>query len=179
MKRRCCDPTVPNYKRYGGRGIKICDEWLRSFKAFSAWALENGYAEGLTIDRLDNDGNYSPENCRWVTHRDQNRNYSRNHKVTYNGKTMCLAEWAEEFGLEPSTVSARIKRGWSVEEALSLDTSNHGNQRLFDKIKRLQNEVKRCRNELCLKCGCYKESHIGACDDCRFRHDGEWRDDLQ
>lgn len=74
MKQRCCNPNRPNYRYYGGRGITICDEWLNSFQAFSTWSMDNGYQEGLSIDRIDYNGNYEPSNCRWVSMKEQAAN---------------------------------------------------------------------------------------------------------
>ena len=116
MIRRCYDTKCRNYNRYGGRGITVCEEWKNSFKAFLNWAVLNGYRKGLTIDRIDNNLGYSPENCRWATHKEQNRNYSRNHIITVNGESMCIADWADKTGIKPATILARIKRGWSVDK---------------------------------------------------------------
>ena len=116
MKRRCNNPKNKRYKVYGGRGIKVCAEWEDSFENFCEWALNSGYSDDLTIDRIDNDKGYSPDNCRWATAAEQNRNYSRNHMITYNGKTQCLADWADEYGIGRSTIIQRIKRGWPLEK---------------------------------------------------------------
>lgn len=116
MKERCYNPHSKSYRRYGERGITICDEWRNSFEAFYEWAVSNGYQEGLTIDRIDNNKGYSPDNCRWVTYKQQNRNYSRNHMITYNGKTQCIADWAEEVGINQATILYRIKAGKTVDE---------------------------------------------------------------
>jgi hypothetical protein len=120
LKGRCLNPKSAAYKRYGGRGITISPEWLNSFECFRDWALANGYAPDLTIDRKNNDGNYEPGNCRWATYKQQNRNYSRVHYVDVDGKQVPLIELAERAGLKPYTVRQRIFRmGWSVERALS------------------------------------------------------------
>ena len=95
MKSRCSNPTKGNYKEYGGRGIKVCEEWLHDFAAFRDWALANGYDDALTIDRIDNDKGYSPDNCRWITQAEQNRNQRTNHMVTYHGETKAIREWAQ------------------------------------------------------------------------------------
>jgi hypothetical protein len=118
MCARCRNPNLKEYKLYGGRGIRVCDEWTDSYEPFRDWALANGYRDDLTIDRIDNDGNYEPENCRWATHAEQARNRSSNHLLTY-GKTQLLQAWAEEVGLRPETIRRRLKLGWSVERALT------------------------------------------------------------
>ena len=117
MRERCRCITNKRYSRYGGRGIKVCDEWNNSYLVFQKWALENGYKEGLTIDRINNDGNYEPDNCRWVDYNIQNNNFSRNKNYTYNGKTQSLSQWARELGLHRNTLDYRLSKGWSVEEA--------------------------------------------------------------
>lgn len=120
MKERCYRPTSGAYPRYGGRGIVICAEWLNDFAAFREWSEGNGYRHDLTIDRRDNDGNYSPANCRWATKAEQNRNYSRVHMVEIDGRMVPLIDLAEKAGLKPYTVRQRIFRfGWSIERALT------------------------------------------------------------
>ena len=119
MKSRCNTPTNYHYKWYGARGIKVCKEWNDSFQNFKAWALENGYQEDLLLDRIDNDGDYTPENCRWATMAEQCRNRRTNVNLTYNGKTMCLCDWSKETGIAESTISNRINHGWSIEKALT------------------------------------------------------------
>jgi hypothetical protein len=118
FKRRCRDPNHAAYKNYGGRGIYVCDEWKEDFLVFYEWARANGYKEGLSIDRIDNNGPYSPENCRWATDKEQNRN-SRNIKLyTYKGEDKCIAEWAEEYNMRPDTLHHRLQK-MSIEEALT------------------------------------------------------------
>ena len=119
MKSRCNNPNNKSFKRYGDKGIKVCDEWVTSFKSFYDWALTAGYKDGLTIDRIDNSKGYNPDNCRWVTSSEQNRNYSRNHLITYNGRTQCLTDWADELGINRATLLMRLKRGKTVEQAFS------------------------------------------------------------
>lgn len=119
MKERCNNPNNKAFPRYGGRGISVCSEWSDDFAAFSAWANAAGYADGLTIDRVDNDGDYGPENCRWCSHAEQNRNYSRNRLLTVHGETKCLTDWADTLGINRATLLFRIKSGIPLEEALT------------------------------------------------------------
>lgn len=109
MKKRCEKPGFPYYERYGGRGIKICEEWQDKSNFFD-WAMQNGYEEGLQIDRIDNDGDYCPENCRWVTPKVNSRNTCRTVFITYRGETKSLQEWAEIMGIHPETLRSRHKR---------------------------------------------------------------------
>lgn len=118
MRERCNNPHNKRYDRYGARGIKVTDEW-NSFENFYKWAMDNGYKEGLTIDRKNNDGMYEPLNCRWVTRKEQNRNYSRNHLITYNGETHCIAEWGELTGVNPATIRKRLINNKPLEEVFS------------------------------------------------------------
>ena len=120
MRLRCYDEKNIAYHRYGGRGITICDEWKNDVKAFYDWATANGYKDSLTIDRIDNDGNYCPENCRWATIKEQASNRRSNILVTHNGKTQTMKEWANEVGIPYKVVWARVQKlGWSAERALT------------------------------------------------------------
>lgn len=124
IKKRCYNPNTKFYYCYGARGIKVCDEWLKDFKTFYDWAMANGYDENAkiyqcTIDRINVNGNYSPENCRWVTQKVQNRNSRHNHLITYNNETHCLTEWGEIKNISPDKIRQRLKRKWSIERALN------------------------------------------------------------
>ena len=118
---RCCNPNTINYKRYGARGITMCEEWLnkervitdlglstKGWITFKTWALNNGYQEGLTIDRIDNNKGYSPDNCRWVNHKTQANNRSSNRFITYKGKTQTMKQWSEELGIDYRVMTQRI-----------------------------------------------------------------------
>lgn len=118
VKSRCFNSNVSEYDRYGGRGITICKEWEKSYEAFQEWALNNGYKENLTLDRKDNNGNYEPQNCRWATAKQQNRNRRDNHYVTINGETKTCSEWAETSGVHIQTFLKRIRNGISGTELL-------------------------------------------------------------
>lgn len=133
MKRRCYNKNCKDYINYGGRGITVCDEWKnaekvcthygiwsKGWKAFESWALLNGYREGLTIDRIDNNKGYSPDNCRWVDKKVQSNNRNYCNLVTYNGKTQNLKQWCEELDLNYKTVHMRIMRGWTIERAFTI-----------------------------------------------------------
>jgi hypothetical protein len=111
MKKRCYKQNHRYYARYGGRGITVCDEWKKSSKAFFEWALANGYEEHLTLDRIDNDKGYYPDNCRWANEIEQNNNKGSNIIVEINGKIQTLAQWATETGVSYQTIYKRYKRG--------------------------------------------------------------------
>lgn len=118
MLERCYNKNNKSYRNYGAKGIVVCDEW-KEFKPFADWALKNGYDDTLTIDRIDSKKNYCPENCRWCDRKTQNNNTSRNHYITYKGKTQTMAQWAEETGISYNAIKSRLnKHHWSVERAL-------------------------------------------------------------
>lgn len=121
MKERCINQDDKSYWRYGGRGIKICDEWLgeSGFDNFNNWSILNGYNENLTIDRIDVNGNYEPSNCRWATWRTQANNKRNNRYITYDGTTKTLSEWSQQFGIGEATIRARLNRGWDIDKALN------------------------------------------------------------
>lgn len=116
MKNRCYKADDPKYYRYGARGITICEEWLSSFRAFYDWAMANGYEDGLSIDRINNDGNYSPENCRWATNTEQQNNKSTNRLVSYNGELMTIADAARAANIPMPTLWWRMKNGWNEDK---------------------------------------------------------------
>jgi hypothetical protein len=117
MKTRCLNKRSRLYKWYGGRGISICDPWLE-FKSFSDWALKSGYNDRLTIDRINVDSNYCPHNCRWVTNKVQSRNKTNTRWYTIKGIELPLIDWCTIYKIGFQTVSARLHRGMSIEEAL-------------------------------------------------------------
>lgn len=120
MIRRCCEKTNAKYKNYGKRGICVCKEWRDDKSAFFQWARESGYSEELTLDRVDVNKGYSPDNCRWATQKQQANNKTNNTQLSYGEETHTLSEWADITGISRATISARINEyGWSVDEALS------------------------------------------------------------
>lgn len=120
MKHRCYSIKNKSYENYGGRGIKICEEWLDNPESFVEWATQNGYCKGLTIDRIDNNGDYSPENCRWVDRKVQALNTRHNTVIKYNGESKTLCEWADEYNLKPSTLCYRIyTAGWDFKRSIT------------------------------------------------------------
>ena len=123
MKNRCRNKNVSSYKYYGERGISLCDEWNESFESFAKWSMENGYAENLSIDRIDPNTGYEPSNCRWVDSVTQANNKRTNHLLTYNGETKTVAEWARKTGLPYNVLTRRISLGWTTERALTTPKS--------------------------------------------------------
>ena len=117
MRRRCNSPTSHRYEHYGRRGIKVCDEW-NDYAAFHKWAYENGYHEGLTIDRVDVNGDYKPDNCRWTTMKVQSNNKRNSKIVEINGETKSLTEWADFSNKSYWTLRSRYDKGVRGEELL-------------------------------------------------------------
>lgn len=118
MKTRCCNPNNSKFKYYGARGIKVCDRWLDSFENFLADMGE--CPENMTIDRIDNNGDYEPGNCRWVTLTEQSRNRSNVKQFTINGKTQCLNQWIKEVGMTFNKARRRLSQGLTIEETLGF-----------------------------------------------------------
>ena len=126
MKQRCLNPTAHAYDQYGGRGITICDEWKTDYLAFKEWSINNGYADNLSIDRIDNYKGYSPENCRWATRKEQQRNRRDTRFATLTGETKSLAEWEEITEIGKRVLWSRLfVCGWSDEKALTTPTQSH------------------------------------------------------
>lgn len=118
MLNRCNDPKNKEYKNYGARGISVCEEW-RDFNSFFKWATSNGYSDSLTIDRINVNKGYSPDNCRWADLHTQARNKTNNRVFSLNGETMVLEDWSKRLGVDSSTIRCRLKQGWSIEDALT------------------------------------------------------------
>lgn len=127
MMGRCNNPNAHEYANYGGRGIGVCNEW-NTFENFYDWAMQNGYSDELTIDRIDPNGNYEPSNCRFVDMKHQQRNRRNNVNVTYNGETHCLSEWAEIIGIGYGTLLKRRDANWSTEDMLTRPVQVHMNR---------------------------------------------------
>lgn len=117
---RCTRPTIRSWDRYGGRGITVCDAW-QDFTGFRDWAMANGYADDLTLERVDNDGNYQPDNCKWIPRADQARNRGNSLRLEWDGQTKTLSDWIKDPRAVVSyhTAYGRIQRGWNVEKAVT------------------------------------------------------------
>lgn len=122
MKQRCSNPHTRRYDRYGGRGISVCDEWQASYLVFKEWAIANGYSPGLEIDRKDNDGDYSPDNCRFVTRQQNMLNLGCHRVLTAFGETKCLREWSRDprCSISDSALWDRVVSGWPHESAITM-----------------------------------------------------------
>ena len=118
MKQRCYNPKRKDYHSYGGRGITICDEWLDNFIEFEKWSLANGYDDTLSIDRIDNDGNYCPENCRWATRKEQDHNRPNVNLYYINGEEYTTFEICEKYRIDPKMLKRRLKRGLMIQDAI-------------------------------------------------------------
>lgn len=125
MKSRCNNPNISKYRRYGGRGISVCDEW-EHYEPFKNWAIENGYSDNLMIDRIDNDGNYEPSNCRWVTNKENCNNRSTCHYLTVGGETHTLSEWSDITGIPSRRLWMRTKCGVDEDRILTKGDLRYG-----------------------------------------------------
>lgn len=158
MKARCYRVSGRGYEHYGGRGIRICDEWLNSYEAFAKWARENGYSDDLSIDRIDVNGDYTPDNCRWVDVYVQANNRTDNVFLTVDGKTKTMSEWSRVTGINKKTIEERLKRGMSDEEAVKTPlydpkTANIGKRFNHLIIMEYIRTEKHCNYFLC-RCDC-------------------------
>lgn len=139
IKSRCYSEGSTGYHNYGKRGIKMCDEWKSNFLSFKDWAIKSGYREEVlssgknkwTIDRINNDGDYEPLNCRWVTIKTQSRNRRTNKTYEYNGKQMCLVELAEICGLSKDALRYRLNAGYSLKDAMFTKLNQNKGRKLY------------------------------------------------
>jgi hypothetical protein len=130
MKQRCNDPNAKDYKKYGGRGITVCERWDKSFMAF--WEdMKNTYQDCLSLDRINNNGPYSPENCRWATKKVQANNTRVNKYVNTPDGKVTVSEAARRSGLIPGSVFSRLRRGWTITDALSIPMNKNRRRSLM------------------------------------------------
>ena len=125
MKDRCTLESVSAFKHYGGRGISVCDEW-KDYQVFHDWAMASGYKEGLSLDRIDVNGNYEPSNCRWASKCVQANNTRSNRLICYNGVSHTMSEWSKILGIGYSTLAKRFQDGWSIEKAFTTPIRGGG-----------------------------------------------------
>jgi len=131
IRNRCLNPKNKDYANYGGRGIDICPEWNEPEKFFG-WAFLNGYSVDMSLDRIDNNKGYSPDNCRWVLLTEQQRNKRNNHIIEYDGESHCIAEWAEITGINKQTILSRLRYGWTIKDVLSIKPSHQNKSRRYN-----------------------------------------------
>lgn len=134
MIQRCNDPNSASYKRYGARGITVCDSWVENYEIFKLWAKKAGYEDGLTLDRIDNTKGYEPVNCRWATYKEQANNKSNNLLLTYKGETHTASEWADVYGIDVSKIYRRKSKGWSDDRIFNWLDRSVGEGRSFSEI---------------------------------------------
>lgn len=140
MRTRCYNSEDGGYHRYGERGIRVCDEWLNDYFAFQEWALSHGYQDGLTLDRIDFNGDYEPNNCRWATAKMQANNRRTNVYLSAHGETHTVSEWSQITGISMAAIYGRLRNGWSHEDAVSIQTGYYigGKYNYFSKRRRIK-----------------------------------------
>lgn len=124
IKQRCFNPKNKNYHNYGGRGITICEQWKDNFVCFQQWALSSGYEDNLTIDRIEVNGNYEPNNCRWLTRGEQQNNKRDTHRFNINGEILTIRDVSERYNIDLELIRHRISAGYTIEEILANETKN-------------------------------------------------------
>lgn len=129
IKERCYNKNSKSYHRYGGRGIAMCKEWLDSYQVFEDWCLSHGFEKSLAIDRIDNDGDYSPENCRFVTLKENNQKRNTTTYYTIDGVTKNLQQWCDFYSIKRGTVITRLQHGWEIKSALTTPIKAKGRDR--------------------------------------------------
>ena len=147
MRTRCNCKTNKDYPNYGGRGIKVCKEWDQ-FINFYKWSMDNGYKDNLTLDRIDVNGDYCPENCRWITIYEQQSNRRNNVFIEYNGERHTIAEWCRITGLTVGTITSRLSSGCPLDEVF-----RKGRKRIFRSGVYIVDGVRMSRTEICEKYG--------------------------
>lgn len=188
MKDRCYNPSDKRYKDWGGRGITICQQWLDDVNSFVEWAVKSGYKHGLSIDRIDNDKGYYPENCRWVTLAENNQNRRDTRHYTIHGETKNMTQWCKIYSIPWSTVDRRLKLGWDVEDAFTAPIQSRDKTSLlshrFGRLtvvrfagiskgnKTLYECVCDCGNTTIVTADKLKNGHTSSCGcvQCEMRH---------
>ena len=127
IKQRCYNSKNISYKNYGALGVKVCKDWLDDFYNFYKWSIKSGYEVGLTIDRIDSNGDYEPDNCRFLTHSEQQNNKKHHHYVTYNGETKNVSQWEKHLGINKGVLRVNLIKGVSMEDFLKKRGINYGN----------------------------------------------------
>lgn len=147
IRQRCFNPNTPTYEHYGGRGIKMCDEWNDNFESFYEWSINSGYKKELTLDRIDNNGNYEPGNCRWTTMKEQTNNRRVNVIVEYAGEKMTLREASRKSGFNHKALETRYRRGYRGDD-LFQDLKEHTAGSMNGNSKLTENQVKQIKKLL-------------------------------
>lgn len=147
MMKRCYNKNSISYPNYGGRGITVCEEWSGKggIRKFYDWAMANGYSDDLTLDRIDNDGNYCPENCKWSTRTEQSRNRRSAVLITYNGETHNIKDWSDITGIKYSTLRQRVVADWDIDKMLTVPVSKHNAGKIYKEGKIHGN--RKCKRE--------------------------------